>query len=118
MESPFEILRRHVNPTNPLQRDSPREACAIKTDAKLVSNIKDRFWEVAGELEMSEFRGNFTGLREIFLFCLLGEEIILVGPGGPRAGEATSPYSTPLCFTTSEFRTSGLDAVSLRGLSP
>ena len=58
------------------------------------------------------------GLRQIFLFHLLGEERILLGPEGPRAGEATGTYSTRASSTTSEIPTPGFDAVSLRGTTP
>ena len=69
-------------------------------------------------MEISKFRGNFMGLREIFLFPLLGEERILRGPGRLSAGEATGTYSTRPSSTTSEIPTPGLHAVSLRGVPP
>ena len=82
-ESPFEILEW------PLRRDFPREAGAAKADAKLGSSAKERPWGLAGGVETSNLRGNVTGLRQIFLFRLLKEERILLGPGGPRTGAAT-----------------------------
>ena len=51
--------------SHPLRRDFPREACPLRADAKLVSSRKDCCWEVAGRLEISNFRG-------IFRFRLLG----------------------------------------------
>ena len=57
--------------SRPLQREYPREAGAAKADAKHESCTKDRLWGLAGGLETSNLCGNFTGLREIFLFCLL-----------------------------------------------
>ena len=70
----------------------PREAGAAKADAKLGSSTKDRFWGLAEGLENSNLRGNFTELRQIFVFRLLGGERILLGPGGARAGAATGTY--------------------------
>ena len=102
----------------PLQRDFPREAGAAEADAKLGSYIKDRLWRIAGGLETSNLRGNFTGYREIFLFRLLGEERILLGPGGQKEGTPTGTYSTRPSSTTSQNLTPSLNAVSLRGLPP
>ena len=82
MESPFETRR-----SRPLPREFPRECCAGKTDAKLGSSTRDRLWGPAGGLEISNLRGNFTGLREILLFRLLGEERILLGPGDQEQGK-------------------------------
>ena len=69
-------------------------------------------------LENSNLRGNLTGLRQrqIFLFRLLGEERILLVPGGPKAGDATGTYSRRPSYTTSKIRNPGLTAVSLRGV--
>ena len=58
------------------------------------------------------------GLREIFLFRLLGEERILLGPGGRRAGQTIGAYSTRPSSTTSEIRTLDVDAFPLRGVPP
>ena len=102
---------RAARRSRPLQRDFPREACAVRADGKLGSSTKHRFWEIAG-LEISKCRGNFTGRREIFLFRLLGDERVLLG-SGPRAGKATGTYSTRPSSTTSEFRILGPDHVWL-----
>ena len=104
--------------SRPLQRDFPREAGAAKADAKLGSYIKDRLWRLAGGLETSNLRGNFTGFREIFLFLLVGEEWILLGPGGQKEGTATGTCSTRPSSTMSQILTPSLNAVSLRGLPP
>ena len=114
MEGPFETLERQADHAHS-DATSLREACAAncKADAKLGSSTKDCPWGLAGGLETSNLRGNFTGLREIFLFRLLGEERILLGPGGPRTGEVTDTYSTSHSSTTSEILTPSLVAVSL-----
>ena len=101
-----------------LRRNFPREASAVRADAKLESSTKNCFWDVAGGLEISKIQHNFNGLREIFFFCLQGDERILLGPGGPKAGEATGTYSTRPSSTTSEKFTPVLDAVSLREMRP
>ena len=49
----------------------PREACAVRADAKPLSSTKDRICGVTGGLAISTFRGNFTGFREICLYPLL-----------------------------------------------
>ena len=104
--------------SRPLRGDFSREAGAAKADAKLGSATKERLGGLAGGLETSNLRGNFTGLRVFFLFRLLEEELILLGPGGPRAGGATGTYSTRPSSTTSDILTPGLDAVSLREVPP
>ena len=53
--------------------DFPREACAVRADAKLEPSNKYRFGEIAEEMEISNFPGHFKGFQEIFIFCLLGE---------------------------------------------
>ena len=93
--------------------DFPREACSVRADAKREPSNKDRFREIAEVLEISNFPGHFKGLQEIFSFCLLGEELISLGPGGPRTGEENGTYSTSLFSMTCEIHISGLDAVSL-----
>ena len=115
MESPFETLEQHDDHA---QRDFPRDVDAAKADAKLGSSTKDRLGGLAGGLDTSNLRGNFTGLRVIFLFLLLEGERILLGPGEPRAGGPTGTYSTRPSSTTSDILTPGLDAVSLRGVPP
>ena len=114
-ESPFGILERlddhaHYDAT------SHEKLGLLKRTKKLESSTKDHLGGLAGGLESSNLRGTFTGLREFFLFRLLEEERILLGPGGPRAGAATGTYSTRPSSTTSDILTSGLDAVSLRGV--
>ena len=104
--------------SRPLRRDFPREVDAAKADAKLGSSTKERLGGLAGGLDTSNLRGNFTGLRVIFLFHLLEGERILLGPGEPRAGGPTGTYSTRPSSTTSDILTPGLDAVSLRGVPP
>ena len=116
MESPFEKLERHDDHAH--SDEISREAGAAKADAKLGSSTKERLGGLAGGLETSNLRGNFTGLRVTFLFRLLEGEWILLGPGGPRAGGATGTYSTRPSSTTSVILTPGLDAVSLRGVPP
>ena len=101
-----------------LRRDFPREVDAAKADAKFGSSTKDRLGGLAGGLDTSTLRGNFTGLRVIFLFFLLEGERILLGPGKRRAGGPTGTYSTRPSSTTSDILTPGLDAVSLRGVPP
>ena len=96
----------------------PARSWCCKADAKLGSSTKDRLGGLAGGLEISNLRGNFTGLRVIFLFLLLEGEQILLGPGEPRAGGTTGTYSTRPSSTTSDILTPGLDAVSLRGVPP
>ena len=75
-------------------------------------------WGLAGGLDISNLRGNFTGLRVIFLFLLLEGKRILLGPGEPRTGGPTGAYSTRPSSTMSDILTPGLDAVSTRGLLP
>ena len=104
--------------SRPLRRDFPREAGADTADAKLESSTRERLGGLAGGLETSDLRGNFTGLRMTFLFRLLEEERILLGPGGPRSGAATGTYSTRPSSTTSDILTPGLEAVSLLGVPP
>ena len=104
--------------SRPLQRDFAQKVDAAKADAKLGSSIEDRLGGLAGGLDTPNLRGNFTGLRVIFLFLLLEGERILLGPGEPRAGGPTGTYSTRPSSTTSDILTPGLDAVSLRGVSP
>ena len=104
--------------SRPLRRDFPRDAGASKAGAKLGPSTKDRLWGLAGGLRTSNLRRKFTGLREIFLFHLLNEERILLGPGRPRTGAASGTYSTRLSSTTSVVLTHGLDPVSLRGVQP
>ena len=111
MESPFERLQRHDDHAHS-GRDFPREAGAAKANAKLGSSTKDQLWGLAGGLETSNLRGNVNWLRVIFLFRLLEDERILLGPGGPRAGPASGTYSTRPSSTTSDIFTPGLDAVS------
>ena len=94
-----------------LRRGCPRDACAVRADAKLGSSTTDRFWEIAERLELSNFLGNFTGILETFLFRLLGEERNLLGPVGARRGEASGTYSMHPSSTTSENCNPGLDAV-------
>ena len=119
MESPFEKLEQHDDHAHSDETwDFPREVDAAKADAKLRSSTKERLGGLAGGLETSNLRGNFTGLRVTFLFRLLEEEWIRLGPGGPRAGGATGAYSTRRSSTTSDILTPGFDAVSLRGVPP
>ena len=75
-------------------------------------------WGTCWGLDTSNLRGNFTGLRVIFLFLLLEGERILLGPGEPTTGGPTSTYSTRPSSTMSDILTPGLDAVSTRGLLP
>ena len=63
-------------------------------------------------------RSNFMGLRDVLISRLLGEERILLGPGGRRKGKATGTYSTRPSSTISEIRTPGLDGLSLLGVPP
>ena len=102
--------------SRPLRRDFPREVDAAKADAKLGSSTKDRLGGLAGGLDTSNLRGNFTGLGVIFFFLLLEGERILLGPGERRAGGPTGTYSTRPSSTTSDILTPGLEAVSLRGV--
>ena len=73
--------------SRPLRRDFPPETCAAKADAKLGSSTKNRLWGLAGGLEISNLRSNFTGPREIFLFRLLGEDRSLLGSGSQEQGK-------------------------------
>ena len=98
------------------RRYFPREVHAAKADAKLGSSTKDRLGGLARGLDTSNLRGNFTGLRVIFLFPLLEGERTLLGLGEPRAGGPTGTYSTRPSSTTSDILTPGLDAVSFRGV--
>ena len=102
----------------PLRRDFVREAGADKADAKLGSSTKECLGGLAGGLETSNLRVNFTGLRVTFLFRLLEEERILLGPGGPKSGAATGTYSTRPSSTTSDILIPGLEAVSFLGVPP
>ena len=102
----------------PLRRDFPREDGTAKAEAKLGSSTKDRLGGLTGGLDTSNLRGNFTGLRVIFLFLLLEGELILLGPGEPRTGGQTGTYSTRPSSTTSNILTPGLDVDSTRGALP
>ena len=102
----------------PLRRDFPRGDDAAKAEAKLGSSITDRLGGLTGGLDTSNLRGNFTGLRVIFLFLLLEGELILLGPGEPRTGGQTGTYSTRPSSTTSDILTPGLDGDSTRGALP
>ena len=104
--------------SHPLRQDFPREVDAAKADAKLGSSTNERLGGLAGGLDTSNLRGNFTGLPLIFLFLLLEGERIWLDPGEPRAGGPTGTYSTRPSSTTSDILTPGLDAVSLRGVPP
>ena len=118
MESPFEILERRDDHAHSDKISREKLVLPKQTRNWGGSSTRERLWGLAGGLETSNLRGNFTGLRVIFLFCLVEEELILHGPGGPRAGRATSTYSTRPSSTTSDIFTPGLDAVSLRGVPP
>ena len=96
----------------------PARSWCYQGRRKTWASTKERLGGLAGVLETSNLHGNFTGLRVTFLFGLLEEEWILLGPGGPRAGGATGTYSTRPSTTTSDILTPGLDAVSLRLFPP
>ena len=57
-------------------------------------------------------QGNSMGLPRIFLLPMLGEAQLLLGPRGPRAGEAPDTSSTCPSSTTLEIRTSVIVDVS------
>ena len=102
----------------PLRRDFMRGDDAAKAEAKLGSSTKDRLGGLTGGLDTSNLRGNFTGLRVIFLFLLLEGELILLGPGEPRTGGQTGTYSTRPSSTTSDILTPGLDGDATREALP
>ena len=117
MESPFEILGRHADPAH----------CDVTSHEKLVlpkrTQNSDPLPGIASgdypedwKFQISE--ATSRGPERFFVFRLLGEERILLGPRGPRAGEATCTYPTRPSCTTSGIRTPRLDAASLRGLPP
>ena len=82
--------------SRPLRRDFPREAGAAKADAKLGSPTKERFGGLAEGLETSNLRGNFTGLREIFLFRLLeGARILLAHEDQEQAQQQARTQRAP-----------------------
>ena len=117
MESPFEIQERHDDHAHS-DETSRGKLMQPKQTQKLGSFTKERLGGLAGGFDTSNLRGNFIGLRVIFLFSLLEGERIVFGPGGPKAGGATGTYSTRHSSTTSDILTPGLDVVSLRGVPP
>ena len=116
MEGPRGSYGRHLDPA--LFGDISHEKLVLSEWMKTENFDQGSLLGCRRVLEISNFRGNFTGLRAIFLFRLLGEERTLLGPGGSKASEATGTYAMRPSSTTSEIRTPGFDAVSLRWVPP
>ena len=117
MESPFETLEQHDDHAH--SDETSREKLEPpKQKQNLGPPPKTALGGLAGGLDTSNLRGNFTGLQVIFLFLLLEGERILLGPGEPKTGGPTGTYSTRPSSTMSDILTPGLDAVSTRGLLP
>ena len=103
--------------SRPLQRDFPRETSAVRVDAELGSSTEERFWGVTAGLAISSFQNNLMGLREIFIFPLLGEERILLAQEDQEQAKQLHVFDIP-SSKTSEFCAPVFDDVSLQGVPP